>query len=67
METLHYKGFNGSVQFSSADGCYWGRITGIDDIISYEGNTREEFEADFKNAVDDYLGDLAEAKAVATA
>lgn len=67
METMHYKGFYGSIEFSIADSCYWGRITGINDIISYEGNTREELEADFKNAVDDYLEDLAEAKKVATA
>lgn len=35
--TLFHKGFIGTVQFSTEDDCFFGRIEGIDDLVTLEG------------------------------
>ena len=52
---MTYKGYNGSVEFSEADGVFYGKVMGVRDLISYEGDTVEELMDDFHSAVDDYL------------
>lgn len=59
-KTLSYKGYVGSVSFSSEDNVYFGVVKGIRDLITYEGTTTEELETDFHNAIDDYLTFCAE-------
>ncbi len=54
-ETMKFKGYHGSVELSIEDDCLHGRLLGIADIITYEGNTINEIKAAFKEAVDDYL------------
>ncbi|MBE5808131.1 MAG: type II toxin-antitoxin system HicB family antitoxin [Clostridiales bacterium] len=54
--TMEYKGYIGSVEFSEADGLFFGRVQGIRSMISYEGTTAAELVHDFHDAVDDYLG-----------
>jgi len=53
--TLEYKGFIGSVHYSAEDDILYGKIEGINDLISYEGSTIEEIKASFREAVQDYL------------
>lgn len=53
--TMEYKGYIGSVEFSEADGIFFGRVLGIPNLISYEGATEKELVDDFHGAVDDYL------------
>lgn len=53
--TIEYKGYIGSVEFSEADGIFFGRVLGIPDLISYEGATKKELVDDFHGAIDDYL------------
>ena len=53
--TMEYKGYVGSVEFSEADGVFFGKVQGIRSLISYEGETAEELIQDFHEAVDDYL------------
>lgn len=55
MIKLEYKGFTGSYQFSDADGIFFGKIEGIDDLVNFEANTEAEIEQAFKDAVDDYI------------
>lgn len=55
-----YKGYSGTVEYSEADGCLWGRIDGINDIISYEGQSVSKIRKAFEEAVDSYLEDCAE-------
>ena len=50
-----YKGYSGSVECNLDDKCLFGKILFIDDLVLYEGNTVEELEVSFKEAVDDYL------------
>ncbi len=54
-EVLKYKGYHGSTEYSLEDDCLHGRLLGISDIISYEGNSVKEIKAAFKEAVDDYI------------
>ena len=53
--TMTYKEYTGTVEYSEADGVLFGRIAGIDDVISYEGESVQELRESFQEAVDDYL------------
>ena len=53
--TMEYKGYVGSVEFSEEDGKFFGKVQGIRSLISYEGTTARELIEDFRGAVDDYL------------
>ncbi|MCL2019474.1 MAG: type II toxin-antitoxin system HicB family antitoxin [Oscillospiraceae bacterium] len=55
MNKLNYKDYIGSVNFSEEDGVFWGKILGISDSISYEGDSVESLTADFREAVDEYI------------
>ena len=52
---MEYKGYVGSVEFSEADGIFFGNVLGIPALISYEGTTVKELVDDFHGAVDDYI------------
>ena len=52
---LDYKGYSGTVEYSSEDGVLFGKVIGIKSLISYEGKSVDELKADFEDAVDDYL------------
>jgi predicted HicB family RNase H-like nuclease len=54
-EVLKYKGYHGSTEYSLEDDCLHGRLLGINDVITYEGNSVKEIKAAFKDSVDDYL------------
>ena len=53
--TIQYKGYVGSVDFSEDDSIFYGKVLGIRSLISYEGENAKEFIDDFHQAVDDYL------------
>ena len=53
--TMEYKGYIGSVEFSETDQILFGKVQGIRSLISYEGTTVAELIDDFHGAVDDYL------------
>ena len=57
MNTLHYKGYIGSVEISDEDNCLYGKILDLphDTEITYEGETVAELKNDFIGAVDDYI------------
>jgi len=52
---LEYKGYQGSVEFSSEDGVLFGKLIGIRSLISYEGENMTQLKAAFEESVDDYL------------
>jgi predicted HicB family RNase H-like nuclease len=61
MNKMEYKGYCGSTEYSEADACWCGIVLDMPhDLISYEGNTIAELEADFKAGVDSYLEGCAE-------
>lgn len=53
--TMEYKGYVGSVEFSEVDGVFFGKVLGVRALILYEGTNVEELIEDFHGAVDDYL------------
>lgn len=61
--TIQYKGYIGSVEFSEEDGLFYGKVMGIRSLISYEGENAKELLEDFHGAVDDYL-ELCETKGI---
>ena len=53
--TMEYKGYVGSVEFSEEDTLFFGKVLGIRALISYEGENAHDLVEDFHCAVDDYL------------
>ena len=53
--TMRYKGYVGSVEFSENDSVFYGKVLGIRSLISYEGANAKDLVSDFHEAVDDYL------------
>ena len=53
--TIEYKGYVGSIEFSEDDALFFGKVLGIRALISYEGESASDLIADFHAAVDDYL------------
>lgn len=54
-DILQYKGYFASVQFSAMDEVFFGKILGINDLVSFEGTTVKELKDAFEEAVEDYL------------
>ena len=52
---LEYKGYLGSVEFSSEDEVFFGKVTGIRDVVTFEGDSVARLKKAFKEAVDDYI------------
>ena len=44
-----------AVEYDAEDRIFHGRVIGLRDVITFEGATVEELEADFHGAVEDYL------------
>ena len=56
MDYLEYKGYKGSVEYSNADNCLFGKVLGMSkDLILYEWNTIDELRADFEAGIDNYI------------
>ncbi len=53
--TLEYKGYVGSVEFSADDDVFHGKLEGIRDLVSYEATDVAGLKRAFHGAVDDYL------------
>lgn len=58
--TLEYKGFYGSVEYSEEDDCLFGKILFVEDLILYEGNCVSELKKNFQESVDEYIEDCKE-------
>jgi len=53
-DILTHEGFIGSVHFSAEDECFYGKIEGIDDLITFEGQDTKKLKKAFLEAVADY-------------
>ena len=54
-DTIQYKGYVGSVEFSEADNVFYGKVMGVRSLISYEGENFQCLISDFRVAIDEYL------------
>ena len=61
--TMEYKGYVGSVEFSEPDALFYGKVQGVKALISYEGQNASELVCNFHGAVDEYL-ELCKARGV---
>jgi predicted HicB family RNase H-like nuclease len=56
-DVLTYKGFIGSVHFSSDDNVFFGKVEGINDLITFEGETVKELTDAFHYMIDEHVRD----------
>lgn len=54
-ELMEYKGFKATIEYSSDDEVFFGRLIGIDDIVTFEGVTVRELKKAMKDAVEFHL------------
>lgn len=57
---LTYKGFMGSVNFSAEDEAFYGKIEGVNDLVTFEGETVKELTEAFHYVVDEHIKDCKE-------
>ena len=60
MSGMTYQGYTARVEFDERDAIFWGRVLGIEDVITFEGETVGQITEDFHNAINFYLKDCAE-------
>lgn len=53
-----WNGYIGSVSYSETDNKYYGKISRIDDLVSYEGESRPELLYNFISAASEYDKDI---------
>jgi predicted HicB family RNase H-like nuclease len=54
-DTMEYKGYTGTVEYSAEDNLLYGRLVGIRDRILFDGEDVKTLEKNFRGAVDEYL------------
>jgi len=59
-DILQYKNYYAAVHFSAPDEVFYGKVLGINDLISFEGASVKELKTSFEEAVEDYLDTCAE-------
>lgn len=61
MKAMTYKGYFAVVELSAEDELFWGKLGGINDVISFEADSVAGLKAAFHEAVDDYVDACAKA------
>ena len=56
-DILTYKGFIGSLHFSTQDDIFFGKVEGINDLITFEGESVKELKNAFRYVVDEHIKD----------
>ena len=52
---LKYKDFYGSVEYSATDECFFGKIIGTTDLVTFEGESVDNLKKAFVEAIEDYF------------
>ncbi len=52
---LKHKEYIGSVEFNADDKIFFGKILGIKDLVTFEGESVSELEQSFHDMIEDYL------------
>ena len=58
-DAMTHRGYTARIGFDAQDRIFFGRLAGINDVVTFHGETVDELEAAFKEAVDDYLATCA--------
>jgi predicted HicB family RNase H-like nuclease len=54
-DVLKYKDYLGSVHFSAEDEVFYGKLEGINDLVTFEADTVAKLKKAFRESVEDYL------------
>ena len=54
-----YKGYMARIEFDPRDSIFFGKVLGIEDSITFHGDTVEDLIADFHAAIDHYIADCS--------
>lgn len=55
LNRFDYKCYYTLIHFDSEDKVLYGKIEGIDDLVTFESDSAKEIEKEFHDAVDDWL------------
>lgn len=53
-DVIKYKEYIATVHYSSEDEVFYGKLEGVNDLVSFEGRDVQELKSAFHEAVDDY-------------
>jgi predicted HicB family RNase H-like nuclease len=52
---LSYQGYSGSVKFDADDEIFHGEVSGLRDVVTFQGSSAREIKQAFRDSIDDYL------------
>ena len=55
MKPMNHRGYVARIEYSDEDQCFVGRVAGIQDIVTFHGESVDELLAAFQEAVNFYL------------
>jgi predicted HicB family RNase H-like nuclease len=55
IDALIYQDYTAVIRYSSVDEVFFGKVTGLNDLITFEGSSVTELKEAFKEAIEDYL------------
>ncbi|MDR2825458.1 MAG: type II toxin-antitoxin system HicB family antitoxin [Deltaproteobacteria bacterium] len=58
--TMKYKDYTALIEFSDEDGCFIGSVIGINDIVSFDGETVDEIRKNFHDMIEHYIAACAD-------
>jgi len=61
-DIIKHKEYYAIVHFSADDEVFYGKILGINDLVTFEGQSVKELKKSFKDAIEDYLETCKELK-----
>ncbi len=56
-DIMKYKGFIGSVHYASEDRVFYGKVEGVNDLITFEGSSVNDLEEGFRYMVNEHIKD----------
>ena len=55
IDSLEYNDYAATIHYNSEDEVFFGKIIGINDLLTFEGSSVEELKTAFRETIDDYL------------
>ena len=52
---LSYLGYSGSVKFDADEEIFHGEVSGLTDVVTFQGRSAREIKQAFRDSIDDYL------------
>ncbi len=52
---MTYKGYGSTIRFDDEADLFHGEVTGLRDVVTFQGRTVDELKTTFRESIDDYL------------